>query len=133
MPKATVNVNETERHELTTCPGAFVELKRMSYSQYLKRRDMISGMKLKGEGKSAEAIMEMANEKVARYEFQECIVDHNLEDENGANLDFRSARAFTMLDPRIGDEISTLIENMNAFKTEDEEAEVELGNESEPQ
>lgn len=121
MPKATVSAGTTVHYDLETLPpqdgeeGGFVDLRYMSYGEYLKRRDMISNMSFKGEGKNTEAFMKMANEEVARFEFQTCIVNHNLQDDNGKELDFRSPRAFQILDPRIGEEISTYIDEMNKW------------------
>lgn len=127
MPKAVVDTAKTERFELSTLPASgdeeagFVVLRRMSYGEFLKRRDMISKMSMKGQGKDAEAIMEMANEIVTRYEFLTCIVDHNLEDANGNNLDFRSNKAFTQLDPTVGEEIAELIDDYNGFNKVDDD------------
>lgn len=127
MPKATVDTSKTERFELKTLPASegeeagFIVLRRMSYGEFLKRRDMISKMSMKGEGKNTEAIMEMANEVVTRYEFQTCIVDHNLEDDNGKQLDFRSVKTFAVLDPVVGEEIAELIDDYNGFNKSDDE------------
>lgn len=114
MPKATVNI-DTERFELKTCEGGFVELRTMTYGEFLRRRDMISKMSFKGQGKNTEAVMEMVNEKLAHYEFKTCVVDHNLEDDGGTKLDFSKAYALQRLDPRIGEEISTYIDKLNKW------------------
>jgi len=127
MPRATVDISKTDRFELKTLPpseseeGGFVVLRRMSYGEFLRRRDMISKMSMKGEGKNTEAIMEMANEVVTRYEFQTCIVDHNLEDENGKQLDFRSSKTFAVMDPVVGEEIAELIDEYNGFNKGDDD------------
>lgn len=121
MPRATVDVAETQRHELKTCPDGYVVLRAMTYGEYLKRRDMLSNMRLKGQGKDSEAIMDMATEKVAIYEFSKCIVEHNLEDDKGDLLNFRNPNTFNQLNPRIGEEISTLIGKMNNYDEGDEE------------
>lgn len=137
MPKAVVSAKATEHKDLETLPpdpetgeeGGFVELRYMSYGEYLKRRDMISNMSFKGEGKNTEAFMKMANEEVALYEFSTCIVNHNLEDENGNNLDFRSKRAFQMLNPRVGEEISNYIDEMNKWEKDNDDPLVNSGDE----
>jgi hypothetical protein len=126
MPKATVSI-DTERFELTTLPaeggeeGGWVELKTMSYGAFLKRKDMITKMSVKGQGKSAETLLEMANEKLTHYEFRECIVDHNLEDDGGNKLDFSKPTAIQRLNPRVGEEISTYIDKLNKFDEQDGE------------
>jgi hypothetical protein len=51
---------------------------------------------------------------VAQYEFQNCLVEHNLEDENGNTLSF--PQDMGRLNPRIGEEISSLIDKLNQFE-----------------
>ena len=120
MPNAVGN-NDTERHPLKSLEGGFVELRRMTYGEYVKRRQMLSGMRLEGKGKNAEAVMQLANEKVTQFEFAKCIVDHNLEDGNGRKLNLKSPKDFSRLDPRIGQEIGNRIDDMNQFQDEDED------------
>jgi hypothetical protein len=57
----------------------------------------------------------MLQRAATQIDFQSCIVDHNLEDETGRKLDFRSFSDIDMLDPKIGEEISTLIDELNNF------------------
>lgn len=120
-PKATVNSAYVEKHMLTTCPpDGFVELRRMTYHEYLTRRDMAARMTMNFRGKGnvqedTEAVMAIANAAITEYEFKNCIVNHNLTNENDEELDFRSSAVFHILDPRIGEEISSLIETMNNF------------------
>jgi len=126
MPRAVVDVGLTERYDLETLPansieeGGWVELRRMSYGEFLKRRDMISKTSFEGQGKDTKATMEMAQEIVTRYEFQTCIVDHNLLDANDKPIDFRSTKAFSTLDPRIGEEIASYIDKMNKWDAEED-------------
>lgn len=121
MPVAT-NTSNSERHELKSAPpDGFVELRRMTYGEYIKRREMLSGMRLEGRGKDANAVMQLANEKVTQFEFAKCILDHNLEDENGRKLNLASVKDFSRLDPRVGQEIGELIDKMNQFQSEDDE------------
>jgi hypothetical protein len=120
MPKATVNI-ESQRFELKTCEGGFVELKVMSYGEYLRRRDLISKMSFKGQGKNTEAVMEMVNEQLTLFEFSKCIVDHNLEDDGGTKLDLTKAHALQRLDPRIGEEISTYIDRLNKWDEQNDD------------
>lgn len=127
MPRATVS-RETERKELKTAPGdgneegGFVELRRMTYGEFLSRRDMISKMSFDGQGKDTKATMEMAQALVTQFEFKTCIVDHNLTDDNDKPIDFRSAKALAILDPRVGEEISHYIDEMNKWEPEEEGA-----------
>lgn len=118
MPKATTNINETERFELKTLPEGYVVLRRLTYGEFMKRRQMTSNLSVSG-GKGRqdfEGVLELANQKVTEFEFASCVVEHNLEDENGDLLDFKNPIHLQMLDPRVGEEISSYIDKMNQFE-----------------
>lgn len=122
MPVATTNAKDTERFDLKSAPpDGFIVLRRMNYGEFIKRREMLSGMRLEGKGKDAEAVMQLANEKVTQFEFARCIIDHNLEDETGRKLNLSTVQDFSQLDPRIGQEIGDRINEMNQFHSDDEE------------
>jgi hypothetical protein len=126
MPRATVDATNTEHYDLKTCEGGFVELRRLSYGEKMKRQEMSFGAAMKVDRKqqqaqSAEMVMDMAQTAATEFEFKNCIIAHNLEDDSGNLLDFRSAVHVHMLDPRIGEEIATYIDQMN-------NASVDLGN-----
>jgi hypothetical protein len=48
-----------------------------------------------------------------QFEFSNCIVDHNLEDEHGVKLDFTNPMTLSVLDPKVGEEIEQYIEELN--------------------
>jgi len=128
MPRATVSVDDTERYDLKTCEGGFVVLRRLSYGEKLRRQEMSFGAAMKVErgnknrqSQSAEMVMDMAQTAATEFEFKNCIVEHNLEDDGGNLLDFRTAVHIHLLDPRIGEEIAEYINQMN-------NAPVDLGN-----
>jgi hypothetical protein len=118
MPRATTS-QETQRFDLESAPpDGFVVLKKMSYGDYLKRRDMAMKMGVSGfrKGSGDEKIdIDMIQEAVTLFEFKTCIVDHNLEDDNGRKLSLSEPFDFNQLDSRIGDEISTLIDTFIKF------------------
>lgn len=118
MPRATVDIDDVEKFPLTTCEGGFVTLRRLPYGAWLKRQEMALQMKMHGMERGQEAVGElaMANRKVTEFEYKECIVEHNLEDANGQLLDFRSGRALDMLNPKIGNEISSYISQLHEFE-----------------
>jgi hypothetical protein len=121
MPKATAASLDNEKISLKTLEGGFVELRRMTYGQLLKRRSMAMNMKFGGRGKNDfEGEMALANQKVTEFEFASCIVDHNLEDDNGNLLNLANPVDIAKLDPRIGSEIDTNISRMNNFEDDDE-------------
>lgn len=121
MPRATVNIESTEKFDLKTLPEAWVELRRLSYGQVLQRR-MFTKLEFESGGKNKDfrGELAMANAKVTEFEYRHCIVDHNLEDNEGNKLDLSKASDFNRLDPRIGQEIESYISEMNNFE-EDEE------------
>lgn len=125
MPRATVNVEGKERFDLKSCPGGFVVLRRMTFGESLARREMIKLAISSSKGsKDFQGEMAMASKQTTVFEFAHCIVEHNLEDEAGEILNFRTPVVFDSLDPRVGQEIEKLISDMNNFAEDDDE----LGN-----
>ena len=126
MPKATVSTQETQRFDLKSCEGGFVELRKLSYGEVLTRRQIATEISMRGGNrKDAKTTVELMAEETALFDFKKCIVDHNLEDDNGTKLDFRSKMALAILDPKIGTEIDTLIDGLNNFNPEGDS---DLGN-----
>ena len=119
MPRATVST-ETFHKELKSLPGGFVELRQLSWAEMMKRRDIASRMyadvSTKQGGATQETIrqyMEVVNVAIMEFEFKNCIVDHNLEDDDGNKLDFSNPMALQILNPKIGSEIDRYIEELN--------------------
>lgn len=121
MPLATIDPSESQRFELKSCEGAWVELRVMSYDAYLQRRDITTNIKFQsqGKGQAAQGELAMANQKVTLFEFKECIVDHNLEDPDGNKLDLSKSSSLRRLHPKIGEEIGNLIDEMNQLEDDD--------------
>lgn len=120
MPRATIDTSDTQRFDLKSCPGGFVELRRLSYGKYLDRQTEAMQMKMEGnrDSKSIAADIKMMGRATSVIEFRECITDHNLEDAEGNKLDFSKAHTMDMLDPRIGQEIEDLLRELNVFEAE---------------
>jgi hypothetical protein len=120
MPRATIST-EAERKELKSAPpDGYVELRRMPYGDWLKRQEMAMKMTVSGGGRgqgrqAMSGEVAMANMAVTQFEFQRCIVDHNLEDADGNKLDFNGNAALQQLDPKIGNEIGQYIMEMHEF------------------
>jgi hypothetical protein len=57
----------------------------------------------------------MMQSAVTAYEFQQCIVNHNLQADNDEPLDFSSPFTLGVLDPKIGNEISEYIRELHEF------------------
>lgn len=125
MPVGTRKI-ETTSHDLKSLPGAYVELRQLSYDEMLERRDGATQILMERGIRNADS--QQMNVKVLnrwsnQYSFPRCIVSHNITDENGTTLDFSERKiveTFRVLDPRIGAEIEALIDKMNQ---EDEVAE----------
>jgi hypothetical protein len=123
MPRATNNILDTKRVDLKSCPEGFVVLRRMTYGQWLKRQEIAMTLQMKqgesnGKGSRPEMVADVAiaGTEVARWEFSCCVAEHNLEDDQGQPLDFKSAFMIDLLDPRIGQEIGREIDKMNQFE-----------------
>lgn len=134
MVVATANTQETVHKDLKTLEGGWVKLRRLTWGEKLQRRAMVSGMKVKGssgKGKKDdfEGEMNLVNEQATLFDFERCIVEHNLEAEvsgprsvvegeepsNTRPLNFKSIADIKLLDPRVGEEIDTLISELNNF------------------
>jgi hypothetical protein len=122
MPQATINFQKTERFDLKSCPEGFVELRRMSYGEKLSRQQMAMEMAMRegGKGEVDDMVLKMTQTRVVEFEFANCVVDHNLEDEAGQKLNFKTPKAVHSLHPQIGDEINGLIDKMNTFEETEE-------------
>lgn len=140
MVRATVNL-APEKHNLKSVEGGFVTLKRLTYGQKVERQEMALENVMKadqgggnrkqrrsgrGQAENVEMTMKTMHRAVTLFDFKNCIVDHNLENENGQKLNFQDPNSLNILDPKIGEEINQLIDDMNNF----EEGEQEQGNSS---
>lgn len=116
MPRATVT-QEAQRIDLTSCPEGWVEIRQLPYHEMLVRRD--KGGKLFFDQQQEGRVEITTLQAWARaYEFEHCIIDHNLEDENGEKLDFKKADTLKVLDPRIGQEIEELIDKLHNLEAD---------------
>lgn len=116
MPVATRKI-ESVRYDLKSLPGAYVELRQLSYDEMLERRDGATQILMERGVKNTDS--QQMNVKVLnrwsnQYSFPRCITDHNLTNEDGVPLDFsKPEHVFKLLDPKVGAEIEALIDKMN--------------------
>jgi hypothetical protein len=117
MPVGTVTKN-TERFDLKTLTDGFVVIRRMSYGEKLERQDEMLKMKTT----TGESVLELSMliKKTALRDFGNLVIDHNITDEAERKLNFKNPQDVLSLDPRIGDEISGLIDKINAFEEQPE-------------
>lgn len=134
MPVATIDPQQNERFPLKTAPAdpndpndedGYVVLRPLPYGMKLKRRDGMSRMSMKAQSKKGskdegEIELQSFNDWAVGFDFQYCIVDHNLTDINKVKLDFSKPMSRNLLDPKIGSEIERLINSLN--EDEDEES-----------
>lgn len=136
MPRATVDTTATEKKMLETLPEGFVVLRKLPYGAKLRRSEEAMKMTMEmggGRGKkNAKADVALLQHASTLFDFRHCIVEHNLEDESGRTLNLASVEDINNLDPRIGEEISSLIDELNNFEN-DEVAKEDFKLGSEPQ
>lgn len=126
MPVAVVS-QEEQRFDLESAPpDGFVVLRALPFGKRLERRDMISKLaveqddgKRKRNSQPEKAYVETFIKAARVYEFDYCIVDHNLQDANGNKLDFSNSMSLEVLDPKIGEEIEKLIDKIHGDDEED--------------
>lgn len=120
MPVAVV-VEDTKRFELRSLPEGFVIVRQMTYGERLQRQNLSSKMKVSADKKSEYAgEFEMAIEKLGLWDFQNLVVDHNLEDQHGNKLNFKNIADIKRLSSKVGEEIGKYIDELNSFEDVDE-------------
>lgn len=119
MPIASVS-NDLQHHDLKSLPEGYVKLRRMPYAAWLTRQEMSMKMTVESQGKGRSAGMKgdmaMANRAVTTFEFARCVVEHNLQYENGELMDFKMPSAFEALDTMVGNEIADYIMKLHEFE-----------------
>ncbi len=127
MPKATVNL-EGVRFPLKTLEEGYVVLRKLSYGEYLQRTDKAMKMVMEqSKGTDPKVLIDMAQTTTTMLEFQLCIIEHNLENDEGVLLKLGTPKDFSSLDPKVGQEIAELINDMNQFKDGENELFLESG------
>jgi hypothetical protein len=129
MPVAVV-VQSSERRELKSLPEGYVVIKRMTYGQKLLRSELNMKMLIEmgGKGKAdMQGEMKIMSRQVALWEFANLIEDHNLTDAEGRMLDFNRNVDVERIEGKIGEEISTYIDELNNFEKEVEDENLPSG------
>lgn len=139
MPIVTVDPNDFERFLLKTAPAnpeitgdedGYVMLRPLPYGMKLVRSDKALRMTMRAnqgaqdrQVKRANAEqtidLETAQEWTTHYDYAYCIGDHNLTDKNGTVLDFAKPMALKLLHPKVGAEITSLIDSLNEDENEE--------------
>lgn len=120
MPRATVNT-EVQTFQLKTCEGGYIKAKPLSYGQKKSRADASGHMwaeLLEKGGLGNRMNLDTITRAATLFDFQNCIVEHNLEDDNGRPLNFDNDGTLDILDPRVGDEIEAHLATLNGDDTD---------------
>ena len=118
MPKAVVTT-EAQHYALKTLPpDGFIKAKPLSYGQKKERADIAGKMYSEirdnpRRGEDQKMYLESASRAATLFDYQNCITDHNLEDDNERKLDFNLASTLDILDPRVGTEIENILAKLN--------------------
>lgn len=121
MPVA-IRKSEPEKFDLKTLPGAYVVLRKMTYGEILERRVLMKlTFQTTGKSKNVAGEIAMANKNIQLFEFRLCVEDHNLERVEGQLLNLGNMNDVDSLDPKIGQEIESLIEKLNNFDEDEED------------
>lgn len=126
MPRATVNLDAEDPVKLKSCPGGVVTLRRMSYGAKMERQERSMQMSIEMDRRrggrrsnnNAKTDIAVLQTAATAFDFKMCVVEHNLEDENGRKLNLSDPNDIAKLDPRIGDEIAQLIDELNNFEAD---------------
>jgi hypothetical protein len=123
MPRATVNTENVERHDLKTAPpDGYVVIRRLTYGQVMQRRSMMKMQVNSRRGsKNLEGELALADQQYTLFDFSHCIVEHNLEDASGRVLNLGTLKDLVELDPKVGQEIEELLATLNDLDDKDEE------------
>lgn len=123
LVNATVPTDAT-RFDLKSVEGGWVELKPLPYGQLIERRDKASRMSMAAGGKGntdTRMDIDMLQAQSRIFEFQHCVVDHNLSDDHGTKLNFSNPSTLGILDPKVGQEVEQLIDDLNQLEEIDED------------
>jgi hypothetical protein len=129
MPVVTVDPGDYDRFPLTSAPAdpndpndedGYIMARPLPYGMKLKRRDRSSKMTMRGDKKDASLELGSFIEGNVKFDFGYCIGEHNLKDKNGNLVDFTQPTAFALLDPRVGDEIESILNKINGDEDEED-------------
>lgn len=109
--------------ELTSVEGGSITVKPLSYGQKKVRADMATRMYAEtdqntGQTRDGRMYLDTLNRATTLFDFRNCIVDHNLEDDSGKQLNFSMDATLDILDPRVGTEIENILADINGDDTE---------------
>jgi hypothetical protein len=111
MPVGTVNREPVGPFPLEKLPDGFVTIVKMSYGETLKVGQMQAKMRARSRQEGME--VEMETLLTQAYIFKRCVVDHNIEKEDGSKFDLGNVNDLMNLDPAVGAEVEELVSKLN--------------------
>lgn len=141
MPNATVST-EAQRYDLESLPasngeeGGYIVARPLPFGMKLERRDksLRMSMEQKQQTGSRRQQRRQQNDDIQKIDLETfnawafqfdvgyCITNHNLTDVNGVPLDFNNPMTIKILDPKVGQEIESILATLNG---DDEEEDLE--------
>jgi len=129
MPVGTVTGKPRHFELQSAPPDGYVEIRTMSYGESMERQDIVVKMTTETPRENPDGIQiggekvtwEMANFATSLFDFQKCVVGHNLTDEHGRQLNLTTAHDLRQLHPRIGQEIEGYMRELNSFTDKEKE------------
>jgi len=116
MPIAVVTNDISDKLPVTSAPpDGYVIVRRMNYGEKLLRSNMAAKFMMSGSSKDKDfqGELDMQTEEVAYWDFANLVVEHNMQDKDGKQLNFANKHDVKKLDGVIGDEIGNLIDGWN--------------------
>lgn len=118
MPVAVVT-DTKHRFELKSLEGAFVVIREMSYGERIYRAGLTGAMKILKDTKSDYAgELAMETSRITLWDFMNLIIEHNLQDHDGRELNLKTEADVKKLHAKIGEEIGKYIDEVNNFEDE---------------
>jgi hypothetical protein len=127
MPIATTS-DAPEHFDLKSLPGAFVIIRRMNHGERMTRQSLLNKAKMSGKRgrKDFDLEIDVVNDRVTLWEWQNLIVDHNLEYLENSNdpesvrkLDFKNPEHVRRVDGKVAEEVNQYLNDTNNFDDED--------------
>ena len=119
-----------KKYELESAPGGWVSIRRMNHGEATERFDTI--VAFQAGPTSGTSVRSLSQWRARLFDFEHCIVDHNLGDaETGLKFDFSKPQDVADLEEEIGDEIQRII-NQHHGRQSSEESEADESPETDP-
>jgi hypothetical protein len=116
----------------TAPPDGYVVIRRMNHGEKLLRSEFATKMtyRVAGNGRNKrdmEGTIELMQRASTLWDFKHLIVDHNLQDVDGRELNFKNEADINKIPGIVGEEISSHLDELNNFEADAEDEDTDLG------